>query len=49
LFDRTPHNVDGPGGISMSLPFRGNRNAAAGCMMTVTLVNDVAAAAYVPV
>jgi len=48
LLDRVPHSVDGPGGVAISLPFRGNKNAVAGCMMSVTLVNDVAGTEYVP-
>lgn len=48
LIDRAPHSVDGPAGITMPLSFRGNKNTAAGCMMTATLINDVAGTVYVP-
>lgn len=38
--------VEGPGGIDASFDFQGSKNATAGCMFTVTLLNDVANGVY---
>ncbi|MCP4541401.1 MAG: hypothetical protein GY832_30090 [Chloroflexi bacterium] len=38
--------VDGPGGVQASFDFQGAKNAAAGRMLTVTLVNDLDGTVY---
>lgn len=43
FFSRTKVAVAGPGGIEQATTFRAARDATAGCMMTVTLSNDVEA------
>lgn len=41
FFERTKKAITGPGGIEQATAFRAARDATAGCMMTVTLANDV--------
>lgn len=43
FFSRTKGSVTGPGGIEQATTFRAARDATVGCMMTVTLANDVEA------
>jgi hypothetical protein len=43
FFSRTKVAVSGPGGIEQATSWRAARDATAGCMMTVTLANDVEA------
>jgi tail tube protein len=38
--------VEGPGGVQASFDFRGAKNTAAGCMLTVTLTNDLDGTVY---
>jgi hypothetical protein len=33
--------IDGPGGIQVSFPWEASHNEAEGCMLSVTLVNDI--------
>jgi len=41
FFEKTKQSIGGPGGIEQPTAFRAAYDAAAGCMMTVTLANDV--------
>lgn len=43
FFERTKKPVSGPGGIDQATAFRAAFDETAGCMMTVTLANDVEA------
>lgn len=41
FFERTKKAITGPGGVEQATAWRAARDATAGCMMTVTLANDV--------
>ncbi len=38
--------LEGPDGVQASFDFRGAKNTAAGCMLTVTLTNDLDGSVY---